>query len=217
MTTALTILYEDARGQTNGFGLHTLVKACVHDAINGDRHRIERMLNDARPLKGVQNVLQACREDIDLIAADGRTVIAVIDNDAIRHHLRLPRTASEAQVEQAIKKGCRAPDRLRIALLVQNTESVLEAAAACDPSIDRNRIERAVKHKDLLERDAILTELSRERARSARDCVLGRMPSLRALVDFLGGMLSPKSAPTSTRPRASAEAPRKRGKPARSR
>lgn len=217
MTVALTILYEDARGQAKGFGLHTLVKACVHDAINGDRHRVEGTLSDARPLKGVQNVLRACREDIDLIAADGRTVVAVIDNDAIRQHLKLPRTASDAQVEQEIKKGSRAPDRLHIALLKQNTESVLEAAAACDPSIEPDRIERAVKHKELLERDAILTELSRERARPTRDCVLDKMPSLRALVDLLGGMLSrrsPSRPPTkaATMPATIARKHRKPGK-----
>lgn len=208
MTAAITILYEDARGQTKGFGLHVLVKACVYDAIDGDRHRVEGMLNDARPLKGVQNVLRACREDIDLIAADGRSVIAVIDNDAIRHHLKLPRTASPAQVEQAIKKGSRAPDRLHVILIEQNTESVLEAAAACDPSIDAGRIERAVGHKDLLERDAILTELSRERARPARDCVLEKMPSLRALIDLLGGLLRPE-APRPAAPRKRSKSPRR--------
>jgi hypothetical protein len=65
---ALTILYEDQRGDTRGFGLHTLVKACVFDAIDGDRHRVEGTLRDARPLKGVQKVLRACRDDFDLRA-----------------------------------------------------------------------------------------------------------------------------------------------------
>jgi hypothetical protein len=91
-------------------------------------------------------------------------------------------------------------------LLEQNTESVLEAAAACDPSIDRQRIERAIQHKELLERDAILMELSRERSRPARDCVLGRMPSLRVLIDLLGGLLRPPS------PAQPVDAPRKQTK-----
>ncbi|MFT3768721.1 MAG: hypothetical protein QM820_25020 [Minicystis sp.] len=210
MTAVLTILYEDARGQTKGFGLHTLVKACVFDAMNGDRHRVEAALADARPLKGVQNVLRACREDIDLIAADGRTVVAVIDNDAIRHHLRLPRTATDAEVDQAIKKGCRAPDRLHVILIKQNTESVLEAAAACDPTLEAKRVERAIAHKDLLERDAILTEISRERSRPTRDCVLGRMPSLGALVEVLCKMLRPKPPPAP--PATATEPARKQAK-----
>jgi hypothetical protein len=108
---ALTILYEDQRGPRNGFGLHALVRACVFDAINGDRHRVEERISDYRPLKGVQNVLRACREDIDLIAADGRSVVAVFDNDEIRHQLKLPRTATDEHVEREIRKGCRAPDR----------------------------------------------------------------------------------------------------------
>jgi hypothetical protein len=88
---------------------------------------------------------------------------------------------------------------------------VLEAAAVCDPSIDRDRLERAVRHKDLLERDAILTELSRERARAMRDCVLGRMPSLRVLIDLLGALLQPSPARPAT-VAAPAAAPRKPAK-----
>ncbi|XXY46098.1 hypothetical protein WME91_39455 [Sorangium sp. So ce269] len=201
MSTAITILYEDQRAHGKSFGLHTLVKACVHDALNGDRYRVEKLLDDARPLKGVQNVLRACREEFDLIAMDGRDVIAVIDNDAIRYHLKLPRTASHARVEQEIRKGCRAPDRLFVVLLVQNTESVLKAAAECDPSLDPKRVERAVERKDMAERDIILSELSRERARPLRDCVLGKMPSLRALIDLLGSKLRAAAggaAPTRT-------------------
>ncbi|WP_437549637.1 hypothetical protein WME97_04010 [Sorangium sp. So ce367] len=197
MSASVTILYEDQRAHGNSFGLHTLVKACVHDALSGDRYRIEKMLADARPLKGVQNVLRACREELDLIAIDGRDVIAVIDNDAIRHHLKLPRMASHANVEQEIRKGCRAPDRLFIVLLVQNTESVLTAAAECDASLDPRRIERAVEHKDMLERDAIFFE----RARMRRDCVLDKMPSLRTLIDLLVSKLRPAAggtAPTKT-------------------
>ena len=197
---AITVLYEDKRGPRQGFGLHMLVKACVFDAMNGERHRVEGMLSDHRPLKGVQALLKACREDIDLIAADGRSVVAVIDDDAIREQLKLPRSATDAQVEREIRKGCKAPDRLLIVLLKKNMESVIEAAAACDPGIDAERIDRAIRHKELLERDAILTELSRERARPLRDCVLGKVPSLRVLVDLLSRALRAGStAETSAR------------------
>ncbi|UQA55994.1 hypothetical protein [Polyangium aurulentum] len=69
---AVTILYEDQRGARQGFGLHALVKACVFDAVNGDRPRVEEALRDHRPLKGAGNLLRTCREEIDLIASDGR-------------------------------------------------------------------------------------------------------------------------------------------------
>ncbi len=188
----VTILYEDQRGPRQGFGLHALVKACVFDAINGDRRWLDgEALKDTRPLKGAGNVLRTCREDIDLIAADGRAVVAVFDDDKIRELLALPPKATDARVEQEIRKGCRAPDRLRVALLKRNTESVLSAAGECDPSIDPARLARAVKHKDLLERDALFQDLSRERARAARDCILKKVPSLKRLVDLLCHELRP--------------------------
>lgn len=147
---ALTFLYEDQRGPRQGFGLHALVKACVFDAFNGERHRVEAMLGDHRPLKGVQNLLKACREEIGLIAADGRSVIAVFDNDQIRRQLKLPRAAGDDHVEREIRKGCQTPGLLVVVLLKENMETVLEAAAACDATLDAKRIERAVRHKDLL-------------------------------------------------------------------
>lgn len=212
---ALTILYEDQRGQRQGFGLHTLVKACVFDVINGERHRVEGALSDYRPLKGVDNVLKACRQDFDLIAADGRTLVAILDSDAIRSKLKLPKAATDAHVEQAIRKGCQAPERLLVVLIKENTESVIEAAAACDPGIDRGRVERAVKHKELLERDAILTEISWERARALRDCVLGKVPSLQSLVELLLRLLRGGGAVTAAPPADSGARGRKRSKPTR--
>ncbi len=190
MTRALvTLLYEDQRGDTQGFGLHALVKACVFDAMNGERHSIEGALKDGRPLKGAGNLLRACREDIDLIAPDGRRVVAVFDDDKIRGQLKLPRSATAERVHKEIRKGCKAPEQLDVILLKDNMESVIDAAGLCAPAIDKKRIERASKDKDLLERDAILIELSRERERPARACILEKMPSLAALIDLLCGTL----------------------------
>lgn len=182
---ALTILYEDQRGPRQGFGLHALVKACVFDAVNGDRHRFEEALKDARPMKGADKLLRTCREEIDLIAADGRSVVALFDNDKIRQHLKLPQSASAERVRKEILKGCRAPEHLFVVLLEENTESVLDAAAVCAPAIDRARIERASKRKDALERDAVLIELSRERERPTRACILAKVPSFRAFVELI--------------------------------
>jgi hypothetical protein len=163
------------------------------------------MLRDARPLRGVQNVLKACREEFDLIAADGRSLVAVIDEDKIRQELKLFRDTPIARVEQEIRRGCPAPGRLFVALLHQNTESVIEAIAACDPGLSAKRVEQALR-KDRLERDAILVDASRERARPLRDCVLGRMPSFRNLVAILAGLLG---APLPDAPAVAADASRK--------
>ncbi|HZF52726.1 MAG TPA: hypothetical protein VE093_28920 [Polyangiaceae bacterium] len=186
MTRALvTILYEDQRSAATGFGLHAFVKSCVFDILNGERHSIEGALNDARPQKGAGNLLRTCREDIDLIAPDGRRVVAVFDDDKIRGLLKLPRSATAERVHKEIRKGCKAPGQLDVILLKDNMESVIDAAGLCAPSIDKKRIEQASKSKDLLERDRILIELSHERERPSRECILKKMPSLAALIDLL--------------------------------
>ncbi|MCP3144369.1 hypothetical protein [Pyxidicoccus xibeiensis] len=180
------VLYEDQRGPRQGFGLHALVKACVADGLaSQERHFIEAALRDYRPLKGYANVLKACREELEDIAPDGRPVIAVFDNDKIRHLLKLAKTAPDERVEQEIRKGSPPSGRLSIVLLKQNMESVLTAAHACYPSIDPKRIELATVKKDLLERDAILSSVTSEQLRAVRDCILQQLPSFRALVDLL--------------------------------
>lgn len=214
MSLPITILYEDQRGPRRGFGLHAVVVSCVYDAIDGERHAVEARLQDARPLKGVHNVLRACCDDIDLLSVDGRWVVAVIDDDAIRRELKLPESAPEEEVLRVIASRSKRPDRLRIALLRRNTESLLGAMAACDRTVDAAQLDRATRKKDLLERDALLLALSRERARPTRDCVLGRMPSFLALVqtviDCLGKAVKPALDPSPPRPGS----PRGEGTPA---
>lgn len=213
MSDAITILYEDQRGPTRSFGLHELVVACVFDAINGERHQVQSRLRDARPLKGVQNVLRACCEDIDLLAADGRFVVAVVDDDVIRPVLRLPRSADERAVIRAVSQRCASPEQLRLVLLDQNTESVLEAAAACDSTLDKHRLDRAIRHKDLLERDALFLQLSRERSRPARECILRTMPTMKRLIDVLLDCLSgqrTESALAGTGPHGRSDKPPRR-------
>ena len=188
----VTVLYEDQRGPRQGFGLHMLVKACVFDAINGQRQWLEgEALKDFRPLKGAPALLRACREEVELIAPDGHSVVAVFDNDQIRRLLALPRNATAARVEQEIRKGCRASSGLFIVLLEQNTESVIKAAAKCDPTLDKKRVERAVKQKAPLDRDSILSELSHERSRPVRDCILRELSSFRTLIHLLCSKLRP--------------------------
>ncbi|MET0406097.1 MAG: hypothetical protein ABW123_27010 [Cystobacter sp.] len=203
------VLYEDQRGPTRGFGLHELVKACVRDVLEEDsRSEVDEALKDCRPLKGTPKLLKACREDIDLIANDGRSVIAVFDNDRIRGDLKLPRTAPDERVIQSIR-GERGDKRLHVVLLKQNMESVIKAVRRCDVSLAPARLDAALG-KDLLERDALLMTLAADLKRPIRDCVLGEMPSLRELVALLRREISPrpkargKSTPSGKRSRAKA-------------
>src|SRR5262249_39883913 len=119
------------------------------------------------------------------------------------------------RVEEEIKKNCRAPQRLFVVLIKKNTESVIEAAAVCEQSLDPAQVERAIKHKRLLDRDAIFIALSRERARPQRDCVLGRMPPLPPAVELLARILGAPAGPEPPAGPAPPSRPRKRGKPTR--
>lgn len=179
------VLYEDQRGPQRSFGLHELAKACVRDRLEArPRHEIDQALNDCRPLRGDSNVLKKLHEDVDNIAADGRPVVAVFDNDRIRRLLKLPAKATDAQVLQEIRKGT-SSDRFHVILLNRNLESVIKAAHECDPSISQERLDLAIKKKDRLERDAILAGLTGAQFRAVRDCIREKLPSFQELVDRL--------------------------------
>jgi hypothetical protein len=181
----VTILYEDQQVPRKEFGLHKLVKACVFDRVNGARHQVEGLLWDARPMKGAASVLRGCHDDFEGIARWGQPVFAVFDEDRIREALGLRRRATEREVLAAIQASCPKPELLRIVLLKRNLESVIEAAAECDPSLDRAQVERALRYKKPIDRDLVLASVSREIFRPARDCVLEKVPSLAQLVEAL--------------------------------
>jgi hypothetical protein len=179
------VLYEDERVPQRSFGLHELAKACVRDRLEAQpRYEIDQALRDCRPLGGDSNVLKKFREDVDSIAADGRPVVAVFDNDRIRRLLKLPAKATDAQVLQEIRKGT-SSDRLHVILLDRNMESVIKAAHECDPSIRQESVDLAIKKKDRLERDAILARLTGPQFRAVRDCIREKLPSFQELVELL--------------------------------
>ena len=180
---AVTVLYEDSRSKTGDFGLHRLVVACVFDLINGLRHQVEGMVED-RPQNGAPKLLQACREDIADLACDGRSVVAVFDEDRIRRQLGLPPQCADEDIVREILNGCRAPERLTVVLLRRNLESVLLAARDCDPGLDPGTVTRALG-KDPLARDDVLHEIAKEHKREVRTAVLRQVPSLNELVTLL--------------------------------
>jgi hypothetical protein len=190
------VLYEDQRGPTKRFGLHELVKACVYDLLGEtEPWRVQQALADCRPMKGSAKLLEACRRDIDLIASDGRSVVAVFDNDEIRTDLKLPRNAPDERVVQKIREGGKNTDRLFIVLLKQNMETILEAVRDCDRSVEPRSIELALK-KHMLERDILLTDLTSALKRPVRECILEKVPSFRDLVELLCREIRP---PTKSR------------------
>jgi hypothetical protein len=172
VTSLAVVLYEDQRGPMKEFGLHHLILACVRDDSGADAFALRGML-DGRPMKGVQNLLRSCRRDVRRLSSKGQLVFALIDNDEIRQQLRHEGVESSAEddaVVRAIKAKCDAPERLRIFLLKNNTETVIEAAAFCDEDLPKPLLAQALK-KDPNARDAILNKIAWRPDRSVRDCI----------------------------------------------
>lgn len=204
MSAAAVILYEDASGPRKGFGPHELVLRCVADdyvapqAFGSSRHYTLSRRLDGRPMKGVDKVLNGC-ENIERIVDGGQRLFILVDNDRIRRHVRLPSAASSEEVQAAIRALCPLPNQLHITLLEDNAESLIKAAADCDPNIDRVRVAEALRKK-LMSRDLVFESVARGQRRDVRDCVRQCVPSfdgfIRALVAWL----------QSTEPRAPDEA-----------
>jgi len=182
-----TLLYEDQQGPSRQYGLHAFVMACVFDLVNGLRHRVEQRV-DSRPLKGNGNLLKSTRNESSRIAADGRRVFSIFDNDRVRDLVGLPHSASESQVRQEIMAGCVAQPAPTIFFLKENTESVLAAALTCDPSLDPTLFGRAMG-KNLAERDVAFKQVATRATRATRDCILRSVPSVKELVEALASIL----------------------------
>lgn len=186
MTVAL-VLYEDSRGVGGDFGPHDLLAALVADERGTDVYSVLRVAKGI-PMKGVGDLLKAIKE-LDRFrnfAPGGAPILIVVDNDKIRDHLKLP-DAPSADVESAIRSRCDQPDRLEIALLEDNVESLIQAVRDCDqpPTLGREQIDAALA-KDINARDLVLTKVARDPGRRAlRDCVRKRMPSLEAAIAFV--------------------------------
>jgi hypothetical protein len=179
----VTVLYEDQRGPVRGFGLHDLVKACVFDALGGQRHLLEGAL-DGNPRGPNNQLLRSCRADAELLSRDGRRLVALFDGDRVRELLGLRPDATAAQVEQKVKEGSTAPDKLTVLLLDRNMEDVVAAAGSCDATINRSLLQRALG-KQLEARDLVLAGAARAGKESVRACILKKVPSLNDLVELL--------------------------------
>lgn len=193
----VTILYEDARGQRNEFGLHRLVISAVRDddAITAPYHELAAAL-EHRCQKGVDQVLRTCREDLPDIARDGRKVAVVVDEDVIRDKLRLKPCATLPQVAQAIRALCAADmaPHIEVFVLSRNLESVLKAARDC---VKEHRAEGPTDElfdralcKDQLARDLVLSGVAKETHAKVRRCILHKISGLSDLVQWLGSVLS---------------------------
>jgi hypothetical protein len=178
----VVVLYEDQQNSSGAkpFGLHELVVSLVADALEEDRHTLKNRI-DGRPLKSNNKVL------VQLEAADdvggGAWVIGLFDEDRVRDmpQVALPASASEDQAVNRLFAVTGASTRRSVTLLVRNMETVISAAAACDPSLDADWVERALRKK-LNERDLVLNRVAHG-PEPVRTCIAERVPSLLELRD----------------------------------
>lgn len=185
---SFTILYEDKRGPVREFGLHRFITQCVFDSLNGHFHVVSGMLQ-SHACNGDSKLLEKCRNEADLISPNGCPIIAVFDNDQIRRSLRLIKSASDLQVVNAILAGKTGTAPVCVALLKENTESVLQAIAGCWDGHNREVMRKAIDKKDRISRDIVFRNVSTSRLRAVRDCVLATNPSVRALVDGICNLI----------------------------
>lgn len=192
MNAVVVILYEDQRGPTKEFGLHNLVTACVSDLLGKTlQDHTFRQLLDGRPMKGVDKVLRSCRSEVPRLAPQGQTVFVLVDDDQVRRRLRgegISESAPASDVVQAIKARSSKPDQLEVVLLEKNLETVLEAAGECDKDLSQPLLVDALR-KAPAARDRILNTVAWRGDRAARDCILGRVPSLRRFVQALADVV----------------------------
>lgn len=192
MIAKVTILYEDQRqagvAPTEGFGLHELVVSCVADLLGHDRYFLKNtFFKKPVPMKGNDKLLGACRDVGSYIRS--RYVVAVFDSDKIREapRIKLPWDASDSAVLAKIQEGCNSS--LRVVLLRENIESILEAVGQCD-HIARDYLDDAIKGKKHYERDLILNGIARNwEKRAQRDCIQEKNPSFKELVALVAGLL----------------------------
>jgi len=188
----VTLLYEDARGQIPGFGLHKLIVASVWDKVGGNAERfvLEKAL-DYRCMKGVERIIAVCRNDLENIARDGRQVAAIVDEDVIREKLRMPASASVTEIADRLRDECppSVREQLVVFVLQRNTETVLRATRDCINEqgldlLEAGLVDRALR-KELLARDQVLNRVAQQAHAPVRHCILTKVPSLSALVAWL--------------------------------
>jgi hypothetical protein len=167
----VTVLWEDKRGQTKGFGPHDLLVKCLADQLDLDPYEIKQRVNSA-PKKGVDILLGALQKDQ---AGFKGPVFAVIDRDKVHEHL-LPRpTNCMAGIKNQIL--AKAPGDYDVVFMVDNIESLVHAACAAmgrSYPLGKPRPD---------ERDRYFGELAWNRDRDTRKEALRLCPSFARLVD----------------------------------
>lgn len=180
----IAVLYEDARAMAKGFALHDLLVACVADLHGLSEYGPERQALGQRlravPKKGSHKLLTACVKQVpDMPEA---VVFALFDADKL-HRLLLPSgNPGLPALEVELRKRCPDP-KLRVHVLVENTESVVDAAAlALGVPVP--------PQKSHLSREGLLQRAAWREPAQIRRAIIDAVPSFAALVEAVEAELA---------------------------
>lgn len=171
----VTILWEDQRGPTRGFGPHELLVQCLVDRLARKRSEIERCINGV-PKKGVSNVLRAMRQDLRNLANDG-PVFAVIDRDKIHRALDAQPMNCMTGMRDYILENAQGKLYVDVVFLVDNIESLIDASCVA------LGIEKPSAKPTLDERDRYCGRLVWKGTPATRAKALEGCPSFARLVE----------------------------------
>jgi hypothetical protein len=160
----IPIFYEDDRSDLKEVGLHELMVSCIADEWGRDWWELRGRFA-ALPMKGDTNLLAACEQDVPDMPDP--LIFAIFDADKLHRRLFESGKPSEDEILAALRRRCSDP-RLHVFLLVNNTESVVDAVTDCLglPRLEKNK----------LQRDLHLNRAARY-PREHRDCVRAAVPS----------------------------------------
>jgi hypothetical protein len=198
VSAAVYILYEDSRaGDRPEYGPHDLVVQCVCDRLGCMPWQLRPKL-EARPLNSNSKVREHCRGRLfDRLVCSGGVVVAVYDDDKIRHIVNLPRALvniCKQQIVPELKKDCPRPGLLQVVLLHRNIETLIGVVADLAPAgkFPEHILALAIEKKDRNQRDRILKFAAGHERRHIREEILRHMPSFAYLVEKIAGYYSPR-------------------------
>jgi len=175
VSAVVAILYEDERGQVRDYPLHTLVVACVADALGLGSEVVSPLLR-AVPKKGDSKLLKACKDEPPRMRE--LNVFALFDADKLHRLLKVPKDMPLPKQLAELQAQLLDPTRPRVFLLERNTETLVDAAADC---LARPRPEA----KSTLDRDKLLASAAWDLSRASRDCIRTHVPSFADFLDEL--------------------------------
>ncbi len=178
----VTILYEDTvGGPIKDYGPHNFVVQSAGDQLGKNRWEMSHVT--AVPLNGNSNVREACKRERSRFERSGARVIAVYDSDQIGGLIKLAQPWCKLRIRSMLLEQCPWRANLTVVLLERNIETLLEAICSPDPSIVPEELKnKAIHHKKLDARDAILNRASQPAARGVRDAVRSIVPSFDYLI-----------------------------------